>query len=136
MSAVHSIPGALSKDATKDMCQVDNNICNSEGHLTKLSLASADFDCPNFPKEFAVFEHLDTLDVAFNSFGEDTVENVAKVGCLPTQPMEFPGHTVVSSSQSSEMCVSAYASPGTSMASLRILFSTSSHGPLAIGFVV
>jgi hypothetical protein len=77
--AALSIPGALSSDASKDMCQVDNNICDSKGHLVKLSLGGADFVCPDFPKEFAAFERLDTLDVAFNSFGEDTLENVAKV---------------------------------------------------------
>lgn len=73
------LPSALGKDPTKDMCQVQNNICDAKGHLVHLSLGGADFKCPNFPKEFAKFKQLNTLDVAFNDFGGDSLKNVAKV---------------------------------------------------------
>jgi hypothetical protein len=67
------------EDAESDVCQTANFVCNDLGQLTKLSLGGGSFKCPSFPSEFAKFPALDTLDLSFNDFGGDTIENVAVV---------------------------------------------------------
>jgi len=72
------LDAALStEDAESDVCQTANFVCNDLGQLTKLSLGGGSFKCPSFPKEFAKFPALYTLDVSFNDFGGDTLANVA-----------------------------------------------------------
>lgn len=69
-------------NASTDICQIGPFMCTPEGRLQKAMFGGAGLFCPGFPREFAAFGALRTLEVQTASFEGDTFDDVAKVCVL------------------------------------------------------
>lgn len=67
------LPSATSpkRNWRQDLCHQPPNVCNKDGHLTKLVLAGGGLFCEKFPTSLGQLTHLHTLDLAYNILDEE-----------------------------------------------------------------